>query len=205
MDGPGSQRREIGMAQGMHALYLDCRVVQAGPVRLAWQAPDGRTPNVRTAEPIPADALYRTAWPVNGLVGQFYANDNWEGEPALVRIDRQIAYYFHFLPLPRPYTVRWTGRLFTPVAGPYGFAVKAISSVSLAIDGRPVIQPTRPGELVDAEIEIASGLHDIELRYVDNQSHSQVYLYWQPPEGELTRVPFEVLFPPYDGTWWTVP
>jgi hypothetical protein len=200
MDGPGVQRREIVMAQGVHALYLDCTVARAGAVRLSWQWPGSEA-----LEPIPAYALYRTSWPINGLVGRFYANSTGTGVPALVRVDRQIAYYFHFLLLPRPYTVQWTGRLLAPAAGTYKLALKAISSASLSIDGQVLIEPSRPGELRETEIDLSVGLHDIVVHYLDNQSHSQVYLYWQPPGGELVRVPPDVLFLPVDGAWWPAP
>jgi hypothetical protein len=155
--------------------------------------------------PIPPEALYRTSWPTGGLVGRFYANDEWASEPAFARLDRQVAYYFHFLPLERPYTVQWTGRLFAPVTGKYRFAVKAISSASLAIDGNPIIEPSAPSEFREGEIHLAPGLHGLELRFLDNQSHSQVYLYWQPPDGAWAHVPPEVLFPPSQGAWWPVP
>jgi beta-glucosidase len=134
-------------------------------------------------------------------LGRFYQNDNWSGDPVLERIDRQVAYYFHFLPLARPYTVQWTGRLLTPATGTYTLGLKAISSASLSIDGQTIIEPSRPGEVKTNEINLASGLHDVEVRFLDNQSHSQVYLYWKPPDGDLARIPAEVLFLPQDGTW----
>ena len=200
MDGPGVQRREIVMAQGVHALYLDCTVTQAGTVRLSWQWPGSKA-----LEPIPPYALYRTSWPINGLVGRFYANRTGIGVPELVRVDRQIAYYFHFLLLPRPYTVQWTGRLFAPAEGTYKLALKAISSASLTLDGKMLIEPSSPGEFREAEVYLGMGLHDIEMRYLDDQSHSQVTLYWQPPDGDVVRVPPEMLFLPHDGAWWPAP
>jgi hypothetical protein len=45
-------------------------------------------------------------------------------------------------------------------------------------------------------------LHELTLRYLDNAPHSQVYLYWEPPEGELALVPPEMLYMPKEGAWW---
>jgi len=196
IDAPGAQRREVTLATGVHALYLDCQVTESGPVRLSWQHPGSEA-----TEPVPAHALFRSSWPVNGLLGMFYQNDNWSGDPVLERIDRQVAYYFHFLPLARPYTVQWTGRLLTPASGTYTLGLKAISSASLSIDGQILIEPSLPGEVKTIETNLASGLHDIEVRYLDDQSHSQVYLYWEPPDGDLARIPAEMLFLPQDGAW----
>ncbi len=198
LSGSGTQRRQIVMAQGVHALRLSCRLEQPGAIRLLWQPPTGSALSV-----IPTDALYRAAWPINGLLGRFYANANWEGEPQIVRLDRQPAYYFHFLPLPRPYTVEWSGRLLAPMDGVYRLGLRAISTASLWIDGQPLLQNTAAGQYQDADIRLKAGLHDIQLRFLDNQDRSQIYLYWQTPDQPFTRlVPSDALFYPAEGAWW---
>jgi hypothetical protein len=198
--GPGSQGREIVMAQGVHALLLDCRVSQAGRVRLMWA-----TPADEALRPVPRDTLYRSFWPVRGLLGRFYPNADWSGEPQIARIDRQVAHYFHFLPLSRPYTVEWTGRLAAPVSGAYRLGVKAISSASLYVDDQPLVEDTLPGEFADREIYMDAGLHDVRVRYLDNQSHSQIYLSWQLPGTDPQPIPFDALFLPAEGAWWPMP
>jgi hypothetical protein len=200
LSGVDSASRRIVMAQGVHALYLDGQVSGPGVVRLMWQTPDD--PALYT---VPGKALYRAWWPTRSLVGRFYANADWEGEPAMVRLDRQLAYYFHFLPLPRPYTVEWSGRLAAPVEGVYRLSVRAISSASLDVDGQPVIEETSPGQLGEGDVYLDAGLHDLRLRYLDDQSHSQVYLYWAPPGADSELVPPEALFPPAGGAWWPAP
>jgi hypothetical protein len=198
--GTGSQERQVTMAQGVHALHVECRVVEPGDLRLLWRTPSDRTPH-----PVPRNALYRASWPVRGLVGRFYPSDDWSGDPAIVRIDRQVAYYFHFLPLPRPYTVEWLGRLVAPLTGTYRLGTRAISSARLYIDGQPVIENTAPGQYTATELDLTAGTHDIRVQYLDNQSHSQVYLYWQVPDGRPELIPPHALFPPAEGTWWPVP
>jgi hypothetical protein len=200
LSGVDSTSRRIVMAQGVHALYLDGQVSGPGAVRLMWQTPDDPTLHL-----VPGDALYRASWPTRGLVGRFYGNAHWEGEPAMARIDRQVAYYFHFLPLPRPYTVEWSGRLAAPVGGNYRIIVKAISSASLDVGGQPVIEETSPGQFGEGDVYLDAGLHNLRLRYLDNQSHSQVYLYWEPPGADRELIPPEVLFPPAGGAWWPAP
>ena len=146
--------------------------------------------------------LYRASWPVGGLVGRFYPNSSWADDPITARIDRQVAYYFHFLPQPRPYTVEWTGRLSTPISGTYSFAVKAVSSASLYIDGEPVVEESERAQLVSGEADLSIGMHDIQGRFLDQDSHSQVYLYWMPPGGDYARIPYEALYLPLEGAWW---
>jgi hypothetical protein len=200
MSGPAPLTRQIVLAQGLHELYLHTTLSAPGKVRLSWQPP-----GASEIEAIPPGAFYRGMQPGSGLVGQFYPNADRSGEPAIVRIDRQVAYYFHFLPLPRPYSVRWTGRLLAPIQGTYRLGLKAISSASLSIDGRLLIAPTTPASLEIQEIQLAAGMHDIQLEFLDNQSHSQVYLYWQLPDQGLEYIPSSMLLLPEQGAWWPSP
>jgi hypothetical protein len=211
LEGEGSASREIVMVQGVHALYLDGQISGPGPVRLMWQ-----TPHETAMRPVPGDVLYRASWPdlsgssstvqgvTHGLVGRFYPNADWSGEPERVRLDRQVAYYFHFIPLSRPYTVEWVGRLLAPISGSYRFAVKAVSSASLWIDGQPLIENAAAGPDAEGFIYLASGLHDIGIRYLDNDEHSQVYLYWTVPDAEQELIPADALYAPAEGAWWPV-
>ena len=192
--GAGRQRREAQLAQGVHVLRLDCQIESAGIVQLRWQPPGSDV-----LDTVPGDTLYRPVWAGSGLVGRFYANDSWSGEAALVRVDRQLGHYFHFLLLPRPYTVEWRGRLLAPYSGVYKLAVKSISQASVEVDGTTVIAPSAQAE---EELYLAAGMHELSVRYLDNAPHSQVYLYWKPPEGELALVPPEVLYLPQEGGWW---
>ena len=197
LSGPGSQERQIVMAQGVHTLHLDSRVIGPGPVRLMWRTPD----NV-TLRPVPHDALYRSSWPVRGLLGRFYPNADWSGEPEIVRMDRQVGYYFHFLPLSRPYTVEWNGRLAVPISGVYRLGLKVVGSASLYLDGQPVLENVLTGRFEETEMALDAGMHDIRVRYLDNQDHAQIYLYWQGPQAGRELIPFDALFLPLDGAWW---
>jgi hypothetical protein len=197
--GEGLASREVVLAQGTHTLYLDAAVSGRGPVRFSWQAPEEGGLHL-----VPTDVLYRAYWPVRGLLGRYYANGAWEGEPELARIDRQIGYYFHFLPLPRPYTVEWTGQIDVPAPGPYGFHLHAVGDATLFIDDSLVFD-TDVGSTVPQPIELTAGLHEIQIRFLDDQSHSQIYLYWDLPDGATQLVPSDALYPPIEGAWWPVP
>jgi hypothetical protein len=240
LSGVGSASRRIAMAQGVHDFYLNGQVREAGAVRLMWQTPvearlaEASDVSGEALRVVPGNVLYRASWPVRGLVGRYYANDRRESsgnlagrnpavrnssEPALVRLDRQLAYYFHFLPLPRPYNVEWSGRLAIPVDGLYRLRTKAISGAALYLDGQPIIEQSAPGQVdagsadlspvVEGEVYLTAGLHDLRVRYLDDRSHSQIYLYWQPPEGEDVLIPPDALFLPdgnltAEGAWWPI-
>ncbi|MBN1934360.1 MAG: glycosyltransferase family 39 protein [Anaerolineae bacterium] len=205
-NGTGPQSRRIMLAQGVHAFYFDCKVAGPGALRLRWTVPWDKA-ELQTINAVPAGALYRVTWPTNGLVGRFYAGGDLTSEPAIVRIDRQLAYYFHFLPLPRPYRVEWTGRLLTPMPGVYRLGVKAISAAALYVDGHLVIE-SQSGQQESASLELAAGMHDVRVSFLDDRDRSQIYLYWQfPGDTGLTLVPPEALFLPQadgivQGSWW---
>jgi len=197
--GEGFAGRDLVLAQGTHSLYLDAEITDLGAVRFSWRAPGEEDLN-----PVPGDVLYRAFWPVRGLLGRYYANAAWEGEPALVRIDRQIGYYFHYLPLPRPYTVEWSGQLYVPLAGPYRFRLNAVGEATLFIDGELVFD-SAVGSVAPQPLVLSAGLHDLQIRFLDDRSHSQIYLYWEPPDGDPELIPSDALYPPQAGAWWPAP
>jgi hypothetical protein len=198
LSGTGQGSGEILMAQGLHELALEAAVAGPGDVRLSWQVPWDAAHHS-----VPADLLYRAFMPAGGLLGRFYPNADWSGEPALARIDRQVGYYFHYLPMPRPYTVEWHGRLNVPTTGPYILQVQAISGASLYVDGELVFDSLAE-QMDKGPLTLSAGLHDIRLRYLDDESHSQVYLFWAPPGEELELIPADALFLPAEGAWWPV-
>ena len=92
-----------------------------------------------------------------------------------------------------------------PVAGLYRFGVQAISRATVYVDGQLVTENDVPGQYADGEIMLALCAHDIEVRYLDNQSHSQVYLYWEIPQQGRDLIPFDMLLLPKEGAWWPIP
>ena len=75
------------LAEGNHSLQLTANGGQ-GHVRLAWQMPDGEMNTV------PVWALYSTPVTNNGLLGRFYSNRDWIGDPTLERVDPTLDMFF---------------------------------------------------------------------------------------------------------------
>jgi beta-glucosidase len=75
---------------------------------------------------------------VRGLKAEYFANPEWEGQPALVRIDPQIDFSWRQSPvnnlIEEDFSVRWTGWLAPKRSGVYIFA----GNVTVEIDQRPV-------------------------------------------------------------------
>ena len=199
LDEPGEAK--LLLAKGNHALRVEAALPlfppKVGGMKgggrgdLYWQPP-GEPPN-----PIPQQFLY-TAPPVtnNGLLGRYYRDLDWAGEPVLEQIDPTLALYFHVTLLRRPYTVEWTGKLEAPTNGGYGFGLESIDDSWLYVDGVPVVETHVPNQYREGQISLTAGWHDITVRYVDRTDHSHINLYWRPPGGGQEIIPSERLLPP---------
>ncbi|MDQ3250494.1 MAG: PA14 domain-containing protein, partial [Chloroflexota bacterium] len=187
--GKGDLTNGLLLAQGNHALRVRT-AGGAGPFSLAWRPPD------REPELIPAAALYVPPVSSNGLLGAYYANDQWQAPPALARIDPQLNSYFHVTPLPRPYTVEWTGKIAIPQSGPYHFGLESIDESVVYIDNQEVTVGRLPNVYQEGAIDLTQGLHDIRIRFRDRTDHTHINFYWTPPGAGQQIVPAEVLFPP---------
>lgn len=188
-EGEGEQLTGLPLAQGNHSIRVRAEGAP-GQVALYWQPPGmGETL-------IPQWTLYVPPITNHGLLGTFYPNERWEGQPALQRIDPFLDDYFHFTPLPRPYTVEWTGSLDVPQSGLYRLGLRAVQEAQLSLDGNLLVTTFAPNENTEATVTLEAGLHDLKVRYKDTTDRSQIHLYWATPTGALEPIPSQNLWPP---------
>ena len=185
----GEVSAALKLAMGLHRLRIRA-VGGQGPVSLSWQRP-GEAEQI-----VPTSALHVPPVSSNGLLGRYYANGSWQEPAAFTRIDPQINLYFHDIPLPRPYTVEWEGKLAIPYDGVYRMGIESIDESELWIDGKEVAASPEPNQYDEDSIELTAGLHDIRIRYVARTSHYHVNLHWAPPGQERSQVQAEALIPP---------
>jgi hypothetical protein len=148
-----------------------------------------------------------------GLTAYLRKDATFEGEPDIVRNDPQVSFYFHQIPLNRPYTVEWVGKLYAPTTGTYGFHTEQLSISRLLIDGKEVLVNVTPNIPQSVGVELTEGLHDIRLQYQDLDGFSHMYLYWTPPTlTDKFIIPTDFLLPdmaaypevPASGSWPTL-
>ncbi|MBI5876027.1 MAG: glycosyltransferase family 39 protein [Chloroflexi bacterium] len=179
----------VTLAKGNHAVRVR---VPPGVLRgtLHWQ-PSGHT----AMTPVPASLLFRAPVSNSGLLGAYYANGDWNGKPEFLQVDPEISFYFHNIPLPRPYSVLWTGKLYAPVPGVYRIATDSRDNSQVTIDGQVIVD--NPGAAtIEGTIPLTVGWHDLAVGFADKTSHTQIYLYWTPPSGRREVVPSRYLSPP---------
>lgn len=186
------------LAQGNHDLRLRAEGGQ-GRVRLAWRPPG------EEMAPIPTGALYSFPVTGHGLLGEYYANPKWEGQPTLARVDPVLNAYFHVTPLPRPYSVEWTGALDVPYAGLYALGLRSVDAARLFLDDQLTVEALVPDQYTEHVITLEAGLHDLRISYQDQTERSRIHLYWTRPGGEMEIIPSPYLWPNADTARATVP
>ena len=156
IEGIGDLSTRISLAIGNHDLRLQATGGR-GQVRLWWQPSKGKM------ETVPAWALYSLPVSSQGLTGKYYPNPDWQGTPTLERIDPVLNVYFHLTPLPRPYSVEWTGTLNVPENGVYQLGLQSVDQARLYLDEQLVVEASVPDEYIEQQIILTTGPHKLRI------------------------------------------
>jgi Dolichyl-phosphate-mannose-protein mannosyltransferase/PA14 domain len=184
----GGERGVLPLARGKHLLRLTGIGLGQEPVRLLW-APQPRPP-----QPIASHFLYVAPVETTGLLARLYPGERPAGEPRIRQVDPNINVQVHLLPLPRPYTVEWSGAIRIEQPGLYRFSVGDFGAFSLWIDD--VLLAESDGRwFANGEVDLDAGWHDIVVRFVDRANFAAATAYWQPPGRPREIIPTSVLRP----------
>ncbi|MBZ0306543.1 MAG: hypothetical protein K8I82_10795, partial [Anaerolineae bacterium] len=171
--------------------------LNSGPHTLETSQPlQWQPPGTTSFYPIPDHALYHAPVGKLGLRGYFYPNPEWAGDPVLDRVDPTPFVYFHEIPLERPYTARWVGCLQVATAGEYEFALQTIGYAEVDINREFLLDAATNDGQVGTITTLPTGQIPIEIRYLDNQDYSSLYVQWRPlTQGDLTPISPALLTP----------
>jgi hypothetical protein len=140
----------------------------------------------------------------HGLLGRYYEGLRPNGfPPHIIRVDREINFdnVAQLGALPPPSSVIWSGKLLISVRGLYRFAITADDNGWLKIDGHWVIddaaEVTKTRDV--GSIQLASGVHSIEVGEHNVWDGALMKLLWQPPGSAEEVVPSRVLIPDRTG------
>ena len=188
--GSGLRRKGLLLPGGFHALRVRTAVSEAsGGLHLRWTAP-GITEQV-----IPPTALYTLELAGNGLLGKYYQGNNWAGAPVYTQKDLFI---FPNDLVPAPFSIEWEGKIYAPRAGTYTFGTLSDDGSLLYLDGKLVVDNGghHADRYVENRVTLTEGLHDLRLRYFQDDGGRRMELWWIPPGGAKEMVPVAYLFPP---------
>jgi beta-glucosidase len=145
--------------------------------------------------PIDSSVLYTPdgGGTVHGLKGEYFANRNLEGAPAVVRIDKSIAFdWDDGSPDPRipndNFSVRWTGVLVPAHSGRYMLSTMSDDGVRLYVDGAPVIDDwTDHATLTNRYlIALEAGKHyDVRIEYYEHKGGANMKFGWSSADETL--------------------
>lgn len=187
--------QEVVLARGNHALRVRAVVSDPTPMQLLW-----RPPKSGRFELIPRERLFTSPASNHGLLGAYYPNRNWEGSPAFQRVDPFLDMRVHLLPLPRPYSVEWRGKIDAPRSGLYRFATESADASWVYLDDQLVVtNDGAPRQGREGSIRLEAGLHDLRVRFRDETSYTFIRVYWTPPDGDRELLPTDRLYPPQGG------
>lgn len=188
----GGVEAGVTLARGNHTLLVRAPIATPSDVRLLW-----REPGATEYATVPREDLFSAPVTNNGLLGSYYRGPSWAGEPALQQIDPSLQIRIHLLPLERPYSVEWRGKLYVPSAGNYRLGTASRDGSWIFVDERMVVDNgAGAGGYVEGVANLTQGFHDVRIRFLDQTGHTFINAFWTPPGKAREPIPSAYLFPP---------
>ena len=182
------------LGRGLYRLHLTWKKESGNNPRLTWQMND------QDPEPVPPGALFHITKPSRGLLGTYWSNKNWEGEPLFHQVTPFLLLAW---PDEQPivpngeFSARYTGALRVTEPGSYMLKIKADDGARLILDRNVLgegLTPGQPNEF-EANVELQKGDHQIQIDYFQQGGGSGLRLFWSYNGGPLTPVPPTALIP----------
>jgi len=174
---------------GLHDFQLQATVEQTGlpQPKLDWEGPFTKTE-------VSSQVLLTNRLPPVGMIGAYYPNIDWQGAPSVVRRDLVV---LADESMPDIYSVIWTGKLFAPQTGLYRLGVTSDDGSWVYVDGKLLVDNggMHGARHIEVQTELAAGLHDLEIRYVQNGGARTIVFEWQPPGMRWVPVAGEYIYP----------
>ncbi len=202
----GTETRFLG--KGLHALQIvdlpadpsglspSGRSLPADAPVLTWEGSGANGPAV--SGPVPDSALFRKPPSGQGLLGTYYASDDWTGPELMHRVDPLLLTSW---PDPEPvfgaFSATWTGELLAPADGLYAFQLDADDGVRLTVDGQMLGESLNPDtvNMVAATTNLTAGPHPIRIDYFQRGGGKALEFFWQPPGQPMQPVAPQSLRP----------
>jgi hypothetical protein len=134
----------------------------------------------------------------HGLLGKYFRNQNWSGQPNDVQVDPNLNFdWSQSWPLPPPFSAEWNGSINIEKAGEYTFSLIADDGALLEIDGRQLVDASHALlQRQSGTIHLGEGSHAIRVRYFNVLFGGSIKLFWTTPDRPEQIIPSDVLLPP---------
>jgi beta-glucosidase len=158
--------------------------------------------NTPSFESVPPTALSATeeGEQVPGLRAEYFTNREFQGEPALTRIDSLVDFnWWDGAPVAGipadSFSVRWSGTLTPPVTGRYSLGVRVFGGARLFVDDSLLAEASDRHAVLRrwAGLDLEAGRsYDITVEYWDRRADAIIQLVWAKPEPQLRAEAFEI-------------
>lgn len=141
---------------------------------------------------------------LNGLLGNYYPNQNLTGEPKSIQVDTNFDQLWEnnqptLTQLSPPFSVRWQGYIKPKFSERYRIITTSDDGIRLWIDDQILIDnwSVHAATTDQAEIELqADDLHKITIEFFDRGYSGVLKLEWLSPQQPREVVPSSALFAP---------
>ncbi|MBN2416052.1 glycoside hydrolase family 3 C-terminal domain-containing protein [bacterium] len=176
--GPGVER--VSILEGIKARA-------GGAVRVDYEEGCGRETIGYVSVPAAQLSHLKDGRRMQGLLGAYYRNRDWAGDPVLVRSDPRVQFGWT-LYSPDPvkldydwYSVRWTGQITAPESGLYRIGLEGNDGWRLWIDGACILDNLQKQTVrrVTAEYRFERGRrYDIRIDFYETTGNVRLDLVW---------------------------
>ena len=188
--GPGAKGMQLG-SQGSPSVqpFYAIQPLDGIKTRVGNDVTVNYAAGLESGSPVPASVLTPAPGTGSGLRGEYYANRNLAGQPAVVRVDPALQFdWSKTAPaqsIPRAeFSVRWTGTLTAPAPGRYRLSLSGDDGYRLFLDGRQVIDHWTEGgvstQTIEASFE-AGSRHSLRIEYFQAAGDASLRLNWSLP------------------------
>ena len=158
--------------------------------------------NLPVFEVVPTTALFTTKSGnrTNGLKADYFNNRDFEGEPALTRIDDQINFnWWEEAPADGfdsdNFAVRWTGELVPQISGLYHLGAEGLNGFRLFVDDSLFVKYESPDHAIKTyeAIELKAGQpYKIKVEFYERSGNAQMKLLWAVPGQNYEKEAIEI-------------
>jgi lysophospholipase L1-like esterase len=140
-------------------------------------------------------------WPQRGLVGKYYDNQEWRGEPVFTELDKRInleAVSQRQETFPqRRISATWSGWIMIGRDGEYTFSTESDDGSSLFIDNDKVVENggIHVARKASGKIALTKGLHSISINYFQGGGAYKLRVLWEKPKKAETEISPQYLYP----------
>ena len=147
--------------------------------------------NMPVLDVVPATALITSdaGKPVNGLLGEYFNNRDFQGEPAFKRIDKEIDINWRD-GAPDPnfdadnFAVRWTGEIVPPVSGTYMLGAEGFNGFRIFLDDELLVRfdgTHHPRKTYKPVALIGGKRYKIKVEFFERAGDAHIKLLWRLP------------------------